>query len=118
MDFHGGRTQIRTEGTATNATVVAYTVPAGRKFFLIEAMLNTDAGAVGSAYAEIRNALDVHVRNICFVNVQAVTEGVVLGDHFEPGFPVELAEGETVAVVSGVALLVAQLGISGFEVGA
>ncbi len=116
MEFHGPRTQILKEAAVTNDTAVVYTVPAGKKFFLIESMLKTDAGAAGVGHGEIRTALDVRIRYINFIDVITNDQAVALADHFEPGWPVELAVGEDIAVTSDVASLEAQLNIFGFEV--
>ena len=93
-------------------------MPAGKKFFLIESMLKTDAGAAGVANGEIRTALDAHIRNINFIDLITNDQAVALPDHFEPGWPVEMAAGEDIAVTSDAASLEAQLNIFGFEVDA
>ena len=118
MEFHGERTQIILEEVATDETVVVYTVPTGKKFWLIEAMLVTDAGATGTAEVEIRSATDVHLRHICWADVRSNNQGIVLGDHFEPGWPVEMSAGQDIAVTSGAASLEAQADIFGLLVDA
>lgn len=118
MEFHGPRTQILEEVAVTEDIAVVYTVPEGKKFFLIESMLITNAGANGIAHAEIRSALNVHIRDINFVHVRANNQGIVFADHFEPGWPVEMSAGEDIAVTSDTASLEAQCDLFGFEVDA
>lgn len=117
MEFHGPRTQILAENTATNATVIVRTVPAGKKFFLIESMLSTNGGAAGIAQVAIRDAADAHVRYINRIDSLSAV-GAAPADHFEPGWPVELPAGYDITVISGVGALIAEAGIFGYEVDA
>jgi len=118
MEFHGPRTQIFKEIIATNETLVVYTVPTGKKFYLVESMLVMDAGATGEGYVEVRSPTNVHIRHINHVDVRENNKGVIPGDHFEPGWPVELTVGENIAVVSDSASLAAECDVFGFEVDA
>lgn len=118
MEFHGPRTQIFREAKIIDGTIIVYTVPTGKKFFLIESALVTDAGATGSAFVEIRDVLDAHVRHINFMDVRSNNQGIVGADHFEPGWPVEMAAGEDIAVQSSTSSLEAECDIFGFEVDA
>ena len=118
MEFHGPRTQIIDEATAVNETTIVYTVPSGKKFFLIESMLKTDAGATGTAEVEIRDNSDVHLRDINFMDVRENNKGVIPADHFNPCWPIEMSEGEDICVISDSASLEAQADIFGFEVNA
>lgn len=115
MDFHGPRTQILENDTAENTTTVVYTVPVGKTFWLVEAELSCDAGAIGISKASIRNELDVYQRSICCVKIGA-TATAIKADHFNPGFPVELKTGWDIIVESDVSGLVSALSIFGFEV--
>jgi len=118
MNFHGPRTQIFKEAIVTDDTVVVYTVPVGKKFFLVESMLVTDAGAgSGVAFVEIRNVEDVHIRHINNVRIKSQA-GVILADHFEPGWPVELPAGWDIALTSSVANLITEIDLFGFETNA
>jgi len=49
---HDG-TQVLERGSADNATVVLYTVPAGKVFYLCHAWLNVQGVAAGSVYLAI-----------------------------------------------------------------
>ena len=118
MNFDGPRTQILTEAIATNETVVVYTVPVGKKFFLIETMLVMDAGATGTGEVEIRSDAGAHIRHVCNINIRENNKGIVPSDHFEPGWPIEMSEGQDISVMSDTASLAAQCDIFGFEVDA
>lgn len=118
MEFHGARTQIIDEAVATNATVVAYTVPTGKKFFLVECMLVTDAGATGNGMIELRTDLDVHIRHLCDMDVRENNKGVIPADHFNPCWPIEMSAGQDIAVTSDSGSLAAQCDFFGFEVDA
>ncbi len=118
MEFHGPRTQILDEAVATNETVIVYTVPVGKKFFLIEAMLVMDAGATGVGEVEIRSVANAHIRHICHMDVRENNKGIITSDHFEPGWPVEMSIGQNIAVSSNTGSLEAQCDIFGFEVNA
>lgn len=118
MNFDGPRTQILTEAIATNETVVVYTVPTGKVFWLIECMLVMDAGATGTGEVEIRTNAGVHIRHLCNINIRENNKGIVPSDHFEPGWPVEMSEGQDISVMSDTASLAAQCDIFGFEVDA
>jgi len=107
MEFHGPRTQILDEGTATNATVIIYTVPANKIFWLMEALLTVDGGAAGQARIEIRNATDVHVRDVCRIEVVTAV-GVAPSDHFQPQYAIEIPAGYDITIISGAASLVAE----------
>ncbi len=115
MDFHGPRTQIFKEVIATDETKIVYTVPVGKEFHLVEAMLRTDAGATGEAEIGIRDEDDVHVRHICNMDVRENNKGVVPADHFEPAFAPVLLEDWDICVVSDSASLAAEADIFGFE---
>lgn len=114
MEFHGPRTQKLIEDNATDETAVLYTVPSGKKFWLISAMLSTDGGAVGYATIEIRNDSDVRQIRTNKVDVESAI-GLETADHFEPGWPVELLEGWDIAIISSAASLVASGDIFGYE---
>ncbi len=116
MNFDGPRTQIIAEGKATDASVVVYTVPVGKKFWLIESMLVTDAGATGTAEVEWQDELGVHVRHFNFMDVRENNKGVIPADHFEPDWPIEMGPCCTIVVISDSASLEAQCDLFGFEV--
>ena len=118
MEFHGSRTQVIDEAIATDERVVVYTVPVGKTFWLIEVMLVMDAGATGEGYVELRTDAGVHIRHICHIDVRENNKGVIPGDHFEPGWPIELTVGQDIAVVSDSASLAAECDIFGFETNA
>ena len=113
MTFKGPRVKILEEAIATNETVVVYTVPEGKVFKLVEAMLVTNAGAAGTAELMIHNS--GHVRHIGFVDVRTNNQGIVLADHFNPSEPIPLPYGCAIQVVSDTALLAAEADIFGWE---
>ena len=113
--LYGTLDQIIDEAVATDETVVVYTVPAGKKFDLVEAMLVTDAGATGTGSVEIRSPADAHIRHLCHMDVRENNKGVVPADHFQPCYPLTLTAGQDIAVVSDSASLEAQCDIFGFE---
>ena len=118
MEFDGLKTQITLEDTVANGIQIIYTVPANKKFFLIEATLITDAGAVpGICTIEYRNGSDVHVRHLCALDIRSAV-GVIPADHFEPGWPIEIPEGFDIVVTSDTGSLTADGDIVGFEVDA
>ena len=116
MDFHGPRTQIFKEETVTDGTEIVYTVPVGKEFHFIEAMLRTDAGATGVSEIEVRDENDVHIRHVCNMDVRENNKGVVPADHFEPAYAPVLPAGWDITVISDSASLEAQADIFGFEV--
>ncbi len=118
MDFHGPRDQIFKEATVTNGTVVVYTVPEGKIFYLIESMLVTDVGAgSGVTFVAIRDGDDAHVRHLNNVRIKSQA-GVILADHFEPGFPVDLPAGYDIALTSSIGSLLCEVDIFGMLVNA
>ena len=119
MEFHGPRTQILTEANIANGNITVYTVPAGKKFYLIEASLHVTTGtpASGLGNGSIHNDLDVHQRDIVHIEVGANPQ-TVLADHFNPGWPVELLAGWTIQADSSAAAVVVDCDIFGLEVDA
>lgn len=117
MEFHGPRTQILAVDSAVNTTQVVYTVPAGKKFYLISSDLDSDGGAVGIVTGVIRDAIPTDQKNINQIRIGA-TGQVIPMDHFAPGWPIELPENWDIAVVSDTALLTGTLSIQGYEVDA
>ncbi len=115
MEFHGPRTQILDEGIATNQTTIVYTVPANKKFFLVESMVHPTTVAIGIGYVEIRNGSGVRVRHLNQINIDTQI-GESPADHFNPGWPVELPEGYDITIVSNAAGLTVEGDIFGFEV--
>ena len=118
MNFYGPRTQRLIEETVVNDVQIAYEVPVGKKFWLVEAMLVTVATGAGRAYVAIHNAAHVHIRHLCSVNVRENNKGVVLADHFEPGYPIEMAATEHLMVTSDSGNITAECDAFGFEVDA
>ncbi len=117
MEFHDpDRVQIILDDEATNETTVVYTVPAGKKFYLIESTLHVTAGAVGFAEVRIRNDSDVIQRhtNSIFITILQVAPA----DHFCPNWPIELPAGWDIAVISSVAGLTVECDIFGYETNA
>jgi len=117
MEFHGPRTQILLEASATNDDVVVYTVPAGKKFWLISAGVHSDGGAVGTVKGCIHNALDVIQKTIGRIKVGA-TALVFPSVPFQPSYPVEMSAGWYMCIHSDVGSLEGTLSIFGFEVDA
>lgn len=117
MYFDGPRTQILTGGQADNSTVAAYTVPVGKKFYLISAMVRTDGGAAGEVRGLIRNAADAIQCGLGHIACKTLV-GMINSAPFEPGWPVELAEGWDIAIASSAAGLLGGIDIFGYEVDA
>jgi len=117
MEFHGPRTQILLEDSAINEDVTVYTVPVGKKFYLISAGTSTNGGAIGSIYACVKNALGVVQKTIGAMKIGATTL-VFPSIPFSPGWPVTLTAGWYMCVHSDAALLEGTLSIFGFEVDA
>lgn len=115
MTFKGSRTQIVTDEVVTDGTAIVYTVPVGKVFKIVEAMLKTDAGATGTGTIAIRNESDAHVRHICFVDVRSNSQGIVDADHFQPSEPVKLPAGYDITVISDSASLEAEADIFDWE---
>lgn len=117
MEFHGERTQILTEGSVTEGDLTVYTVPEGKKFWLVSAGTSTDGGATGAIKACIYNALAVLQKTIGAMKIGATTL-VFPSVPFQPGYPVEMLAGWYMCVHSDSASLEATLSIFGFEVDA
>ena len=118
MEFHGPRTQILEEGKATDEAVVVYTVPVGKKFYMIESILVVDAGATGTAQVEIHTEAHVHIRHLNWMMIRENNKGIIPADHCHPAWPIEMSAGEHIMVSSNAAFLEAQCDIFGFEVDA
>ena len=117
MFFDGPRTQILLEASITNDHVPVYTVPAGKKFWLISAGTSTDGGATGSVKGCIHNELDVIQKTIGRMKVGATTL-VFPSIPFQPSWPVEMPAGWYLCIHSDAASLEGTLSIFGFEVDA
>ena len=117
MEFHGPRTQILLEASATNDDVKVYTVRDGKKFWLISAGVNTDGAAVGTVKACIHNALDVVQKTIGRIKVGA-TALVFPSIPFQPAYPVEMPAGWYMCIHSDAGSLEGTLSIFGMEVDA
>lgn len=117
MFFDGPRTQILLEASITNDHVAVYTVPVGKKFWLISASTSTDGGAVGTVKGCIHNALGVTQKTIGAMKIGATTL-VFPSIPFNPAYPVEMPAGWYMCVHSDVASLEGTLSIFGFEVDA
>ena len=115
MEFHGPRTQILAEKTATDSSEIVYTVPVGKKFFMIESILVVDAGATGNAEVEIHTPTHVHIRHLNWISIRENNKGIIPADHCEPSWPIELLAGQHIMVTSDTASLEAQADIFGFE---
>ena len=86
---------------ATNATVVLYTVPAGKTCYLCGATLSTYQGVVnGTGTLVVRNAADVLQYTLATL-VNPVTTSLVCPMIFTP--PIEIAAGWDIAIVSNLA---------------
>ena len=118
MQFYGERTQTLLEQTVVNDAAIVYEVPVGKKFLLIECMLVTVATGAGRAYVAIHNEAHVHIRHLCSVNVRENNKGVVLADHFEPGWPIELLATQHLMVTSDSGNIIAECDGFGYEVDA
>jgi hypothetical protein len=117
MDFYGDKTQILAEDSAVNATQVVYTVPAGKRFYLISSDLDTDAGAVGIVSAVIQDGTPTIQKYINQIRVGATAQ-VIHMDHSPLNYPIEIPAGWEIAVISDTALLTGTLSIFGFETNA
>ena len=118
MEFHDpDRVQILAEDSAVNTTTVVYTVPAGKKFYLISSDLDTDGGAVGIVTGVIQDGTPTIQKNINQIRVGATAQ-VIPMDHAEPGWPIEIPAAWEIAVISDTALLTGTLSIFGYEVNA
>jgi hypothetical protein len=111
MQFYGPRTQILDTDSAVNTTTIVYTVPAGKKFYLIWAKTLSDGGAAGTVYAAIRDGGAVEQTRIGRRDASGA-------DDFQPGWPIELPATWDIVIVSGAALLTGELDIFGYEVDA
>jgi len=117
MFFDGPRTQILTEGAVIEGDLTIYTVPEGKKFWLISAGTSTDGGATGSIKGCIYNALDVLQKTIGAMKIGATTL-VFPSIPFQPGWPVEMPAGWYMCIHSDAGSLEGTLSIFGFEVDA
>ena len=117
MEFHGPRTQILKEVSVTNGDATIYTVPVGKKFWLISAGTSTDGGATGAVKACIYNDLAVLQKTIVAMKIGATTL-VFPSIPFQPAYPVEMQAGWYMCVHSDAASLEATLSIFGMEVDA
>jgi len=117
MEFHGPRTQILLEEAAINDDVVVYTVPVGKKFYLVSAGTSSNGAAVGTVKACIHNELDVIQKTIGAMKIGA-TALVFPSIPFSPSWPVEMTAGWYMCVHSDTALLEGTLSIFGMEVDA
>ena len=115
MDFHGPRTQILLEASATDDHAIVYTVPDGKIFHLISAGTSTDGGAVGTVKACIHNALGVVQKTIGKMKIGATTL-VFPSIPFSPNWPVKLIAGWYMCIHSDAASLEGTLSIFGLEV--
>jgi len=115
MEFHGPRTQILLQATAENETVVVYTVPENKIFYLISAILETDGGAVGSVKGCIRDDNEEVLSCFGAIKVGATTL-VFPSSPFSPNWPVEMLSGWDLVAISDAASLQASLNIFGLEV--
>lgn len=111
MQFYGPRTQILATDDAVNTTTVVYTVPAGKKFYLIYSKTISDGGAAGIVTAEIRNATAVSQIRLGKLNAAG-------SDNFQPNWPIEIPATWDIAITSDTALLEGTLDIFGYEVDA
>lgn len=114
MEFHGPRDQILAEDSAVNATVVVYTVPAGKKFYLISSELDTDGGAVGIVQGAIQDGTPTIQRYTNQIRVGAINL-VIPMMIYTPGWPIEIPEAWEIVVISDTALLTGTLSIFGYE---
>ena len=114
MNFHGPKTQILLEASATDDHATVYTVPAGKKFYLVNAGISTDGGAVGSVKGCIHNALGVVQKTIGEMKIGA-TALVFPSIPFSPNYPVVLIAGWYMCIHSDAASLRGTLSIFGIE---
>lgn len=105
MEFHGPKEQKLIDVSATNETVVAYTVPAGKRAYIVSCEARSDGGAVGEGRVVIRNASDVIQFDIGYIKIGATTNNVP-GIPYCPAWPIEIGAGWDIAVISGAASLI------------
>jgi hypothetical protein len=117
MDFSGPRTQKLLEASATNETVVLYTVPAEKVFWLVSSEIRSDGGAVGEGRILIRDAGDVIKFDVGYIKIGVTTENVP-SIPYTPSWPIEIGAGWDIAVISGAASLIVGAEVFGFEVDA
>lgn len=115
MNFYGPRTQILKQDSVAGSTTVVYTVPTGKKFWLVSSLVTTDGSAIGSVRGVIRNESAVIQEVIGQITLKSLPV-VCPGCPFNPCFPVELLEGWDLAIISDAGSLIGVLNIFGFEV--
>ncbi len=120
MQFFGDptkRTQITQKASAEDATVVLYTVPADKKFYLISVMMRITTGAAGVSKVAMRTVGDVDIMTLAGVGIASAL-GSLPSDHFSPDWPIELTAGQDIAVSTNASGLAAEANLFGYEVNA
>ena len=117
MEIFGTKTRIMVEGTAVDNTVVVYTVPASKKFYLEETLLYITDGTTGTGIAISRTVGDVRKRLLAGVKNLSSIGGANSVQSLFPSF-ITLTAGEDIAVISDTASVNVTCAILGFEVDA
>ena len=116
MNLYGPITQILLRTLVTDGIEVCYTVPVGKKFYLVSSMLQTNAGSTGNANVRLRNESNEDIIHLNCMDVRSNNQGIVPGDHYTPAFPLKMTAGQNIVVESGSAGLQAESDLFGAEV--
>ena len=108
--------QIFVSFAANNATVVGYTVPAGKTLLLTRSRLSvfSSAALVGSGIIQVYNTVPALLGNLHLMTLMIA--GQSLSENSDRYFPLELETGWTVKIVSSAASAYAEGTIEGILV--
>ena len=107
---HNG-TQVLEHASATNATVIVYTVPGAHTLFLTHTILDIYSTGISTAYLSIYNAVPALVIHIHLSRVQTNRE-LSLNNSYWP--PIEIPAAYSVRVQSSAATNIAEATIHGW----
>ena len=106
-------TQVTKSGEASNATVVVYTVTAGKVFYLTHYTASAFLSVNGDCVFFVTNAIDVVKYDLTKLTFRPLYGSPVVSGSFNP--PLEIAAGWKIKVLSAAVNCYAHLFINGWE---